>query len=130
MGSFPPDSGFPAKSLDPCWEVVMSESIGTNPTSASNAGASGTSYLTSAGATSADHYMDGAIGGPASCVKKYDKLSGLQLIGLKLTGMSIKHNLNRAPTCIDEGNEDSECCICLEGMNIEDSVNLKPCRHR
>ena len=130
MGRFSPDSASSARSLVPCSEVAMSESIGSNPTSASNAGASGTSYLTSAGPTSAGLEMDGAIGGPASSGKKYDKLSGLKLIGLKLTGISIQHILNRVATFIDEGNENCNCCICFEGMDIEDSLYLKPCRHR
>ena len=59
MGSFSPDSGSPARSLVPCSEVAMSESIGTNPTGASNAGSFGTSSLTSAGATSVGLEMDG-----------------------------------------------------------------------
>ena len=130
MRSLSPDSASSARSLVPCSEVAMSESIGTNPTGASNAGASGTSYLTSAGATSVRQDMDGASGGPDSYGKKYGKLSGLKLIGLKLTGISIQHILNRVATFIDEGNENCNCCICFGGMDIEDSVYLKPCRHR
>ena len=54
-------------------------------------------------------------GCPDSSGKKYDKLSGLKLIGLKLTGISIQHILNRVATFIEEGNENCNCCIKVSG---------------